>query len=138
MKDNKTHEGLFASHGLAVAAIAAAIVAIVVYYSFSPGTSAFFPQCVFHRATGLLCPSCGNQRALHALLHGDIHAAAHYNLFFLICLPYALGVLAATIFTNPTAVRWRRTLLSGLTVRIYIALYLLWGVIRNVFECFAL
>lgn len=43
--------------------------------------------------TGYDCPGCGAQRALHALLHGDIAAAWGYNpaLFFLIPLAMVYG-----------------------------------------------
>lgn len=45
--------------------------------------------------TGYDCPGCGAQRALHALLHGDISGAWGYNpaLFFLVPLAVAYGAV---------------------------------------------
>ncbi|MEY2693731.1 MAG: hypothetical protein RL142_79 [Actinomycetota bacterium] len=35
--------------------------------------------CLFHAATGLLCPGCGTTRSLTALLHGDVATALAFN-----------------------------------------------------------
>lgn len=45
--------------------------------------------------TGLQCPGCGSQRAIHALLHGQLTEAWHYNaaLFFAVplCILYVIS-----------------------------------------------
>lgn len=46
---------------------------------FNPVTAGFFPKCPFHTLTGLNCPGCGMTRGFHALFHGDILSALHYN-----------------------------------------------------------
>ena len=51
----------------------------VVLYCFNPATHSFYPICQFHRLTGWHCPGCGMTRALHALLHGHLHAAVRDN-----------------------------------------------------------
>ena len=35
--------------------------------------------CLFHAATGLLCPGCGTTRSLTALIHGDLATAFAFN-----------------------------------------------------------
>lgn len=52
------------------------------------------PRCPLHWATGLNCPACGGLRMTHALLHGDVGAAAAANPYLLVVLPL-LAVLAA-------------------------------------------
>lgn len=51
--------------------------------------------CLFHAATGLLCPGCGTTRSLTALLHGDLPSAFAYNqlIYFLplLLLAYELS-----------------------------------------------
>jgi len=62
---------------IAIAAIAA--VALLAVFRCDPQHSAWLPKCLFHEATGLFCPGCGNTRALHALLHGHILMSLRYN-----------------------------------------------------------
>jgi hypothetical protein len=51
--------------------------------------------CFFNYFTGLDCIGCGATRALHAMLHGNLAAAASYNLFMLIWLPLPAWTLLA-------------------------------------------
>lgn len=55
--------------------------------NLAEGTS-WLPQCMFNELTGWHCPGCGNTRASHALLHGDINGAFQQNALFLISLPF--------------------------------------------------
>ncbi len=74
-----------------------AILTIVwLYFSFDAARYSFFPQCPFHTLTHLYCPGCGSQRALSALLHGDVRKALSYNVLFVISLP--LLVYSAIVY----------------------------------------
>lgn len=53
-------------------------IGIIVYF-FNPSTHAFYPECQFHRLTGLNCPGCGMTRAVYALLHGQVLQALRDN-----------------------------------------------------------
>lgn len=50
----------------------------------------FLLRCAFHQVTSLHCPGCGNTRASHALLHGDVAGAMRQNALFVIALPFLL------------------------------------------------
>jgi hypothetical protein len=54
------------------------------------------PVCPFLALTGLYCPGCGTLRCLHALLHGDLRAAAGYNVLTLLLLPVIVTAWVAT------------------------------------------
>lgn len=54
-----------------------------VFFVLDPTRSAFFPQCPFYRLSGLYCPGCGSQRAIHSLLHLDFAGVVNHNLLFL-------------------------------------------------------
>jgi hypothetical protein len=51
------------------------------------------PPSPIHAATGLHCPGCGGTRALRALAHGDLLAAARQNLFLVCSLPILTAAL---------------------------------------------
>ena len=53
------------------------------YFIFDPTNFDFFPKCPLHSTTGIYCPGCGRQRALHALLHLNIAGVIGHNLLFL-------------------------------------------------------
>lgn len=73
---------------ITIIVLAAVIVFMVAcYFSFDPTVEKFFPQCIFKAVTGYDCPGCGIQRAFHALLHGDVKAAFHYNAFLVVSVP---------------------------------------------------
>ncbi|MDH6308175.1 hypothetical protein M2451_001200 [Dysgonomonas sp. PFB1-18] len=65
----------------------------LVYYLFSPEESGFFPRCPFHTLTGFECPGCGSQRAIHHLVHFDLHKAFTSNPLLIISIPYILVCL---------------------------------------------
>lgn len=64
------------------------IIFISLYYFYKEADSGWSMQCTFHQVTGLQCPGCGGQRALHYLLHGDFLTALRYNALFVIFIPF--------------------------------------------------
>jgi len=64
-----------------------AIVGVAILYSWNPVRYTFYPKCWFLWTTGLFCPGCGFQRALHYLLRGDVLLALRHNLFMFFALP---------------------------------------------------
>ena len=61
------------------AAVAAVVVGSLVVSYFDPSTYNFFPVCPLFKLTGLACPGCGLTRGFHALFHGDVLTALHFN-----------------------------------------------------------
>ena len=73
---------------IAMLAVAAVVVAgVVIYSTFDPSASRWFPRCPFLMLTGLKCPGCGTQRAIHALLHGDVLSALRFNALLPVIIP---------------------------------------------------
>jgi len=62
-------------------------IGVSIYFVFDPTKVSIFPPCIFHQMTGLDCPGCGAQRALHQLLHGNLLAALRLNAMFVLSLP---------------------------------------------------
>lgn len=112
-------------------AILFVIVTIVLplYFYFDPTHSHLAPKCIFHTLTGLDCPSCGNQRALHNLLNGEVWLAFRYNPFMWISAPYLLLLIYSSMFKH--AQRLYQYLTSTKVLLAYVALYVIWWVVRN-------
>jgi hypothetical protein len=99
-------------------------------FFFDPLKYGFYPRCLLHEATGLLCPGCGSLRAAHQLLHGNLLAAVHLNALFVLSLAVALVITARFLLGGRKGQRqWpdfqRRWLWLALVVGI------LFGVLRN-------
>ena len=121
---------------LSIVFTGAVIIAIVLLYFFFDARNGvyFFPKCPFYLFTGLYCPGCGSQRAISALLHGNIMEAASMNILLVLYLPFIMysGLvhfinafrkkepLQKAIFYNP------------LFVKITLALVLIFWVLRNI------
>jgi len=67
---------------------------LLLLFLFEPGRHNFYPRCLFHQVTGLLCPGCGSLRAVHQLLHGHVATAFHFNAMLVMGLPVGIGFLA--------------------------------------------
>lgn len=114
-----------------IAALAAAVVAAVVFYGLhDPTADGLAPRCMFKTLGGYDCPGCGFQRAMHAMLHGDFAAAWHYNAFLFFMLPVGLAYLVCELWPK----RWKRlqkTLFSPLAIIFIIVLTTGWWIGRN-------
>ena len=97
------------------------------YYFFDPGTHPGFLACPFRTLTGLLCPGCGSQRALHDLLHGDLAEAFSHNALMISALP--LAGLQFGLARWPVTAPW----LTPRRVAVFWAVMAAgWGILRNI------
>jgi hypothetical protein len=82
---------------------ALAALGLLALFFFDPSRYHFYPVCVFHQTTGLLCPGCGSLRALHQLLHGHVQAALRYNSLLVLSIPTALSIAAVSAIRKSKA-----------------------------------
>lgn len=109
----------------------AGVVIVVIYGLFDPVVwGSYFPACAIHKVFGISCPSCGTQRALHALLQGDFKEAISYNYFVFVTIAYIIGLGIAS-FTYKRDNRLARFFYGYPGAVTYITLYLLWFLLRN-------
>ncbi|MBR2083044.1 MAG: DUF2752 domain-containing protein [Muribaculaceae bacterium] len=104
-----------------------------IYYALDPSTSDAFPRCSFLSLTGYKCPGCGGQRAVHALLNGDVAGAFRFNALLMIAVPWmGLCLFAESRRTrNP---RLYARLNPELLMSLFLALTLSWWLLRNIFD----
>lgn len=108
------------------------LLILLIYYYFNPAEHGWFAQCAFYRMTGLECPSCGSQRALHLLLHGEPVAALASNPFLVISIPYVVVIAYGCLWTSERAKAVKRIALGRTAVYTYLILFGLWWIIRNI------
>lgn len=109
-----------------------AVVFGVVYFTFDPSKSSFFPKCLSLKLTGYRCPGCGSQRAIHSLLHGNLSAAWRYNAMLVVALPVMAIYGVGDIMRD----RWRRFhyyLTRPWLMGTIFSLILAWWVLRNIY-----
>ncbi len=109
-----------------VTAAAICAVAIVVFLALFDPTEVPAPQCTFRLLTGLECPGCGTQRAIHALLHGRVAEAWGYNAALFVALP-----LLALYALSPR--RLEKVLYSPAMLWSIAAATAAWWILRNLF-----
>jgi hypothetical protein len=118
---------------LIACALVLVAVAAVVLYVFDPSEYVLMPKCPFKMLTGLDCPGCGFQRAMHALLHGHVAEAIRFNVFLVVAVPYLLALLVANFLcTEHRKAKLLAILESRTAIWTYVVLYVAWMVIRNV------
>lgn len=77
-----------------------ALLALGFYFVLDPARFSPVPPCPMYTMTGLECPGCGGQRALHTLLRGDVATAWRLNPLVPLAMPL-LGLLLARHIFGP-------------------------------------
>ncbi len=116
-----------------IIAVAVLLIFGFIYYAIDPSASTVFPRCAFLSLTGYKCPGCGTQRAIHALMHGNVVEAFKYNALLLVSIPWiALCLYGETQRTrNP---RLYARINAPLLMWIFLVLTVLWWLLRNIFN----
>ena len=109
------------------------LVLIIIFFFYDPCNYSIFPKCPFLLLTGLQCPGCGSQRAIHSLLHLEVLKAFHYNALLVFTLPIIVILLLAEYYRCS-----RPNLCMMIHNKIYIwwylAIIILWWITRNIFN----
>lgn len=110
-----------------------AIIAVgIVYYTFNPyGYS--FPRCPVNSLLHIKCPSCGSQRAIHFLLHGQVYDAMKENVLSVLVLPYVLLAWYARQQQKPgRLVAFGKWLYSRTAIHILLTIIAVFTLYRNI------
>lgn len=107
---------------------------ILYYYRYYSEVDTWGIQCTFHRLTGYLCPGCGGQRAIHALLHGNIIEAFHDNVLIILILPllvfYYIVLGQGYLLSNKKFENYGN--FKTVYLYIFIAVLVLFFILRNI------
>lgn len=103
------------------------------YFKFNPTEHSFFLPCPLRYTTGLECPGCGSQRAIHQLMHGNFAIAFGLNPLLILSLPlilYGVGIKAYN-YVYKTQHRFM-LFYSKWFIYSYFSLVLLYWILRNI------
>ncbi len=82
--------------------------------------------------TGWDCPGCGSQRAIHALLHGELRQAFFHNPLMTLSLPYLAAIAYLEYFGGKRRCpRLRRRLMGRRACWVALTVIALFWVGRN-------
>ena len=102
---------------------------------YNPTNYWFWPKCPVKLLTGLSCPGCGIQRFVHAFMHGQFRTAVRYNYYLLYALPFLLlNVIAYYLPEGRVRESMKAVLESKPSLYFYIVSFVLWFIVRNIFE----
>lgn len=107
------------------------LVGLAGYLYFCDPTLNISFKCPFHWVTGLDCPGCGMQRAVHAALHGHWAEAFHYNPFVICSIPYLIPMLLSAYSFIPGSAVMKKIFCNSTVMNIYAVLIVMWGILRN-------
>jgi hypothetical protein len=87
--------------------------------------------------TGLKCPGCGSQRAIHYLLNFDILSAIKENAILVISIPYILtGVAFDSVKkSNENILKWRKILFGQKAIFVILSIIIAFWILRNITYC---
>ncbi|WP_152537346.1 DUF2752 domain-containing protein [Aquimarina pacifica] len=108
------------------------IILLSLYYVYNPSTTGIFPACPFHSVTGLYCPGCGSQRALHQLLHLNIIATLDYNALYILGILTFLYNICMRIINRIRKKDYYNYLYHPYTPVIFGVIIVLFWVLRNI------
>lgn len=112
-----------------------ALVAGFALFKVNPITFAPAPKCMFKLITGYNCPACGIQRFIHSLLTGHPLQAIKYNYYLIYAIPYTFLFVVAWLLKDGTIKHKLTSVIeSKFAVWTYITTFLIWLVIRNIFN----
>ena len=98
----------------------------------NPHSTSWPLKCPLYQFTGLQCPLCGMQRAIHELFHGNITEAWTLNPGFFLFSPYwfiiFIGMTFPTLQKTSSIVRF---CFRNKIILLSIIMLMIWGIIRN-------
>lgn len=115
---------------IGIIVLIAAVFGVMLFY-YDPETSDIFPKCPFYALTGLKCPGCGTQRALHDLLTGDFVAAMGHNAFLLVSVPLC-AFYGGVEIVHTRCPRFYNKIMSPAAIWALLGVIVTWWIVRNI------
>lgn len=110
------------------------IAAVLIVYALEIEFVGFSIPCIFYVITGYKCPGCGISHLLMAILHLDFAKAFVSNPFIFVTSPVILYFFFKNMLYNCGFIQKKITRKGNIVLYIYIALFVIYGVVRNIIK----
>ena len=116
------------------AIVAGCVVLLItlLYFFIYPLYQPYFPKCIFHDLTGLYCPLCGAQRAINALLHGNLLSALKDNLLVVVTIVLTILLTAQSVFKFSIIKNDHKIIYSSSFLKAVLFLFIVFAILRNI------
>ncbi|MDB9712729.1 DUF2752 domain-containing protein [Flavobacteriaceae bacterium] len=106
----------------------------ILYKTYNPIDYIYFPKCPIRELTGLECPGCGSQRAVHHLLNFDIFNAIKENVILVVSIPYILTGLVFDSLKKPnkSILKVRKILFGTIAIYVVLTIIIAFWILRNI------
>ncbi len=117
-----------------IPALLGAAVVVALYGYFDPMQFPF-PKCAVYANTGIQCPGCGSQRAIHQLMNGNLIEALRLNLVIFVAMIYffLIGIHEFLKSGSRIKVLLSRVLYGRGMLIFWVVFILVYTVLRNLF-----
>lgn len=105
-------------------------ILILIYAVFDPSSTWWMPKCPVYLLTGFECPGCGSQRAIHALIHGNLGQAFRENAFLIILMPF-IALIAFAEISREKYPRLYRSISHPFVIISLLIAVCVWTFLRN-------
>jgi hypothetical protein len=114
--------------------VMAILMAIAIgYYVLYLKFPEFVVKCFFKETTGFMCPGCGVTRMLVNFMELNFIKGIKYNMFLGITLPFVIYIIVYSGYLY--VVEKKDNKVFNVSCYVYVALLVVWGVIRNIIGC---
>lgn len=110
------------------------LLLVLVIYALEVKFVGFSIPCIFNVLTGYKCPGCGISHLLMALLHLDFGKAFVSNPFIFVTSPILLYFFFKNTLYNCGFTHKKITRKENIVLYTYIALFVIFGVVRNIIK----
>ena len=102
------------------------MIVVFLFFKLDPTKSNIFPPCIFYKLTGLYCPGCGTQRAVHEFLHGNFFKSFRYN-----PMPFLMLLLLSLFFIFNKYKKYTKSNFTGQQSWFIVILIIAYFIARN-------
>lgn len=109
------------------------VLSVLLMYAFFCYYTNHAIPCIFKLVTGLDCPGCGISRFCISLLSLDIKKAIQYNYMAIFIILFIAAILITSSYRYIRYGKWTVGLRPEFLNWIFLAVFIIWGIIRNIY-----